>query len=100
MTIQELETALVAKTGEPLATLRQRGFHELTRQRPVASLDLWLDCPFCGRPVLVAGDDQDPLPDQAECGQCETTFEFDRHELYAAPLEDIYLAIQADRVTK
>jgi hypothetical protein len=46
----------------------------------------------------MASDDQDhPLPDLAECGCCETAFGFDRHEVYAACLDEMHEAIVADQ---
>jgi transcription elongation factor Elf1 len=83
MTQSQLDHAIAHYTGESLETIRCRGF----RTRPVElepeDLVLALDCPFCGRTVVLDTAPGVPLPAVAECDRCDVYFEYRADELYA-----------------
>jgi hypothetical protein len=92
MTQAQLDRAVVAATGESLATVRTRGF-SLLDPRPVPrepdDLSLVLDCPFCGRSVPYPGAARQGALALAACARCDVDFEFQVDEVYASvPMPD------------
>ena len=58
MTQAQLDRAIAATTGEPIATVQNLGFSLLSPRRDTSEpgdLCLALDCPFCDRPVPYPG---------------------------------------------
>ena len=95
MSRAELHLAVADATGEALATIDRLGFRLLTGD----SLDepcedqplLVLDCPCCGKPIVLSDGDPENLPAVAECGRCEAVFDYREDEVYAADLDDLEL---------
>ena len=80
MTQTQLHAAVAQATGESVATINRRGFHEVSVDEkdhihpsdPVRVLD----CPFCGSPLILATDRFQQLPAFAECQRCETIIDY------------------------
>lgn len=85
MTRIEIESAVVAATGESLATVRRLGFGLVARDPgEPEDLRLVVDCPFCRRVVEYPGLAANGSPALAECLVCDVYFDFPAEEVYAA----------------
>lgn len=94
MTQQELDCAVAEVTGESLATIQDRGFSldPTTGQDDDEPVFVIL-CPFCGAKAILAGN-ADELPEYAECGRCDTVFDYSDDEIETAWLNDLSIAPQ------
>lgn len=78
---------IAQRTGEPIWLVRSRGFqlHSPVR-KPSGGRVPAVECPFCGRHVLVAPSDELV---EAECRGCETSFAAAPSDVYLVPLDDV-----------
>src|SRR5215207_2989168 len=77
------------RLGEPLSSVRRRGFQPLRPIKRGAGPTLSaVVCPFCGGQVLVAPNE--PIVD-AECRGCDTAFTADAGDVFAVLLADAEL---------
>ena len=87
MTQAQLDRAIAATTGEPIATVQNLGFSLLSPRRDTSEpgdLYLALDCPFCDRPVPYPGCTRDGALPMAECARCDVYFDFQSDEVYVS----------------
>ena len=87
MTQAQIDRAVAACTGEPLALIRHHGFSLLTetRHQPAADdIRLVVHCPFCGDQVPYPGRSRDGSNTLAECPGCDVYFEFDDRDVFPA----------------
>ena len=92
MTQSMLDHAVARATGETLVTVRSVGFLlDETETGENEPQYLWLDCPFCGKPILLTNAGAQELPEEAECAHCDTVFDNrrDRDYVYEATLDEI-----------
>src|SRR5258708_39163454 len=95
----DVPAAVAKATGEELRTIMHRGFGVVAKRSPIQDSDascFWLDCPFCGKAVLLSAQGPDGLPEAAECERCDTVFDYSQDEVYRAdPL--VVLEVDAAR---
>jgi hypothetical protein len=87
MTRFDVCCAVAEVTGESLSTIDAFGFDLVPGSIEDSETDqshLWLDCPFCGREVHLSDQGIERLPESAECGRCETVFDYQFDEIYEA----------------
>jgi hypothetical protein len=89
MTQAQLDRSIAGVTGESPRTIRRLGFGlqpSSPRDLEPEDLRLFVDCPFCGRPVPYPGRVGDDSPALAECTdpRCDVYFDFDVSDVYAA----------------
>ncbi len=89
MTQLQLHRAVAQSTGDSLSTVRHLGFtpQTLSDAEPEPDdLALCLDCPFCGRKLVLVTTDTVPraLPVVAECDPCDLYFDYRLDEIYAS----------------
>lgn len=65
-------------TGESVQTIRHRGFEIVDPDEEREELEtlLTLQCPFCGRQVVLSADGPEGLPELAECNGCDLIFDY------------------------
>ena len=81
MSRNRLQSLVARATGESHRTIRQRGFSLLRLEVPVAAppAHLCLSCPGCGTEVSLSST---PLPEWAECDQCDIAYPYDASEVF------------------
>jgi hypothetical protein len=86
MYIPTLCAQVARRLGEPLRSVRRRGFQPLrpTKRGSGPTLSA-VGCPFCGGQVLVAP--KGPTV-EAECHGCDTAFTADRGDVFEVSLAD------------
>ena len=87
MTRFDVCCAVAEVTGESLSTIHALGFDLVPESIEEPEADgphLWLDCPFCGSTVHLSDAGLEKLPESAECGRCETVFDYQFDEVYEA----------------
>jgi hypothetical protein len=95
MTRTQLERAVAGATGEPLRTVRRRGFGLLAEAPSDPRADelvLAVDCPFCRHPVVLQAGPGDE-PGLGGCDHCDVEFDFDASEIYVAAGPDLDLVV-------
>jgi hypothetical protein len=85
MTRQELRE-LAKATGESERTIRYRGFGILPvdANHSLAAL-LGIECPSCGRTIVISEGGPEELPELADCDSCDVAYEYGDDEVL--PLE-------------
>lgn len=91
MTSAQIVRAVAKTTHESVSTIRSFGFQPLIDHEEPSdhTSHLWLDCPICGRVVHLSDGKLEDLPELAECGHCESLFDYQFNEVFAAPAEQI-----------
>jgi hypothetical protein len=91
MTSAQIVRAVARTTHESVSTIRSIGFQPIVDPEEFSDNEahLWLDCPICGRVVHLADGKLEDLPELAECGHCESLFDYKFDEVFAAPAEQI-----------
>lgn len=76
-------------TGECLRTILDRGFSvfSIEDDRDQDETLLTLECPFCGRRILLSTDGPEGLPELAECDGCDLVFDYQADEVEQIPME-------------
>jgi hypothetical protein len=86
MTQAQLDCAVAEATGESLRTVHRLGFSILAEapdSPDPADLLLFLNCPFCHRPVPYPGRCRDGSHPLGDCPDCVVYFGFGDDEVYA-----------------
>ncbi len=85
MTQHQLNRSVARATGESYDTIAGLGFSLVPE--PETDFDdgplLVLDCPACGREVLLSDAGQDGLPELAECSHCNCAYPYAGSEIIA-----------------
>jgi hypothetical protein len=87
MTQAQLDQAIAACTGEPLARIRHHGFsllEEHSTEPAAEDIRLVVHCPFCGDQVPYPGRAGDGSNALAECQGCDVYFEFADRDVFPA----------------
>src|SRR5579871_1272435 len=97
MTQSELDQAVVQRTGESRATIRDHGFSLLSPLNDMEDLSetYLLDCPGCGATVLLTDEGLASLPELAECNRCDAAFPYEYAEIYSRDERNAAIAICA-----
>lgn len=95
MTQSELDCAVAKATGEPVSVIESRGFGlDRPSKHPIDDEPvLAVSCPFCGTAAILANTPKE-LPEDAECGRCETVFPYDDDEIYSISVDDLVIPFE------
>jgi hypothetical protein len=78
MTQRQLESAVAGRTGESVCTIRQRGFHASARRSTLdlepEDLALVVECPGCGRPLIL--DRPSRRSQLVDCPCCDAEYPY------------------------
>jgi hypothetical protein len=87
MTQRQLVCSVASATGESICTVRARGFGLVTKDpddHDPEDLRLFLDCPFCRKPLPYPGNGGNGVLHLADCPGCDVEFPFEVDEVYVA----------------
>jgi hypothetical protein len=87
MTTAQLNSRIVACTGESLAVIRRLGFQLQAgpREEPASEeIRLVVHCPFCRGQVPYPGRSRDGSSPMVECAECDVYFPFEDRDIFPA----------------